>query len=102
MLARVSVLLLGSCNALNIASMPRHVRRVVSRASDLSMIETEEKGEFGTTDFVMSFKKDGESYSPWHDAPLELEGGMYNMLTEIPKMTFKKMEVRAGWRPPGS
>ena len=31
--------------------------------------------------------------SPWHDMPLELEGGLYNMLTEIPKMTFKKMEV---------
>merc|ERR1712094_3670 len=25
--------------------------------------------------------------------PLELEGGLYNMLTEIPKMTLKKMEV---------
>ena len=31
--------------------------------------------------------------SPWHDMPLELDGGLYNMLTEIPKMTFKKMEV---------
>merc|ERR1711988_1317641 len=50
-------------------------------------------GEFGTTEYVMSFKVDGKSYSPWHDAPLELEGGLYNMLTEIPKMTLKKMEV---------
>merc|ERR1719199_1346748 len=72
--------------------------RTVARLSggqrtSLQMVELEESGEFGTTDFVMSFKKDGESYSPWHAAPLELEGGLYNMLTEIPKMTFKKMEV---------
>merc|ERR1719311_2022784 len=56
-------------------------------------VTTEEAGEFGTTDFVMTFKEDGKVVSPWHDMPLELEGGMYNMLTEIPKMTFKKMEV---------
>ena len=31
--------------------------------------------------------------SPWHDLPLEAGDGMYNMLTEIPKMTLKKMEV---------
>merc|ERR1719408_815854 len=95
MLAR-GFLLLSSCNALNIGAAPvarSAVRRVAGRVSDLAMVETEETGEFGTTDFVMSFKKDGESYSPWHDAPLELEGGLYNMLTEIPKMTFKKMEV---------
>ena len=61
------------------------------RAARPSMaITTEESGEFGTTDFVMTFKEDGKVISPWHDAPLELEGGMYNMLTEIPKMTFKK------------
>ena len=41
----------------------------------------------------MTFKKDGKVISPWHDVPLELEGGLYNMLTEIPKMTLKKMEV---------
>lgn len=57
------------------------------------MIELEEKGELGTTEYTMSFKQDGATYSPWHDAPLELEDGLYNMLTEIPKMTLKKMEV---------
>jgi len=59
----------------------------------LEKIELEEAGEFGTTDFSMTFKKDGAVISPWHDMPLELDGGLYNMLTEIPKMTFKKMEV---------
>lgn len=57
------------------------------------MVELVESGEFGTTDYKMSFKKGGSPYSPWHDAPLQLEGGLYNMLTEIPKMTLKKMEV---------
>merc|ERR1719326_2074437 len=56
-------------------------------------IELEEAGEFGTTDYSMTFKSGGKVVSPWHDMPLELEGGLYNMLTEIPKMTFKKMEV---------
>jgi len=69
------------------------VRRVVTRVNALNMIELAETGEFGTTDYTLDFKVDGAAYSPWHDAPLELEGGLYNMLTEIPKMTLKKMEV---------
>ena len=31
--------------------------------------------------------------SPWHDVPLEAGGGLYNLITEIPKMTKAKMEV---------
>lgn len=57
-------------------------------------IETTESGTFGTTEYTMSFSSGGKPYSPWHDAPLKLEGGLYNMLTEIPKMTKEKMEVR--------
>jgi len=56
-------------------------------------IETTESGTFGTTEYTMSFSSGGKPYSPWHDAPLKLEGGLYNMLTEIPKMTKEKMEV---------
>lgn len=56
-------------------------------------VETSNSGEFGTTDFTMSFSSEGKPFSPWHDAPLELEGGLYNMLTEIPKMSKEKMEV---------
>merc|ERR1719353_970683 len=67
--------------------------RSYSRVADVSMIELEEAGEFGTTDYSMTFKDGDKVVSPWHDMPLELEGGLYNMLTEIPKMTFKKMEV---------
>merc|ERR1719327_2505626 len=94
MLAR-GFFLLSSCNALNIGAplVSRVARRVATRTSSPLMIDLEEAGEFGTTDYVMSFKKEGAAFSPWHDAPLELEGGLYNMLTEIPKMTLKKMEV---------
>ena len=67
--------------------------RAYSRVADVSMIELEEAGEFGTTDYTMTFKEGGKVISPWHDVPLELDGGLYNMLTEIPKMTLKKMEV---------
>merc|ERR1719261_1687778 len=71
------------------------VARVNSRAvrSFSRMVELVEAGEFGTTDYSMTFKEGGKVISPWHDMPLELEGGLYNMLTEIPKMTLKKMEV---------
>jgi len=72
----------------------RIVARAASRMSSARMaFTTEEAGEFGTTDFTMTFKEGGKVISPWHDMPLELDGGLYNMLTEIPKMTFKKMEV---------
>merc|ERR1719380_538463 len=67
------------------------LRRIATSAR--MSIELEEAGEFGTTDYSMTFKSDGAVVSPWHDMPLELEGGLYNMLTEIPKMTLKKMEV---------
>jgi len=63
------------------------------RASTTMSIETESAGEFGTTDFTMTFKQDGKVISPWHDVPLSAGDGLYNMLTEIPKMTLKKMEV---------
>ena len=56
-------------------------------------IEREESGTFGQTDYAMQFKSGGATVSPWHDMPLELPGGLYNMLTEIPRMTLKKMEV---------
>merc|ERR1712087_938179 len=36
----------------------------------------EEEGEFGTTDFTMTFKKDGATVSPWHDIPLEAGNGV--------------------------
>merc|ERR1711865_1001426 len=59
-------------------------------------ITVDKAGEFGTTDFTMTFKKDGKTISPWHDIPLEAGDGMYNFVCEIPKMSLKKMEVRPG------
>jgi len=89
-----------SANGFNVPmrAMPAtHLAHSISRLSMSSVtmdaIELVEDGEFGTTDYSMTFKKDGKVMSPWHDAPLELEGGLYNMLTEILKMTLKKMEV---------
>ena len=37
--------------------------------------ELEESGEFGTTDYAMTFKADGKVISPWHDIPLEAGEG---------------------------
>jgi inorganic pyrophosphatase len=90
--------MVGSCQALNlnVARLPsRALHRAVSsfRSEAFMAVETANSGEFGTTDFTMSFSSEGKPFSPWHDAPLELEGGLYNMLTEIPKMSKEKMEV---------
>jgi len=99
MLRKMSALLfVGSCQALNLnmRSTPSRVlhRAVTSfRGGAFMSVETATTGEFGTTDFTLSFTSEGKSFSPWHDAPLELEGGLYNMLTEIPKMSKEKMEV---------
>jgi inorganic pyrophosphatase len=67
--------------------------RLRAAVAGVQMVALEEAGEFGTTDFTLSFKEDGKVVSPWHDMPLELDGGLYNMLTEIPKMSKEKMEV---------
>ena len=94
--------LLSVYSGYNVAARPavrsmRHVTKLAGGAArggnPLMDITLEEAGEFGTTDFTMTFKEGGKVVSPWHDMPLELDGGLYNMLTEIPKMTFKKMEV---------
>merc|ERR1719311_458408 len=71
----------------------RMASNVVRRGMAKMAIELEEAGEFGTTDFTMTFKRDGAVISPWHDIPLEAGNGLYNMLTEIPKMILKKMEI---------
>merc|ERR1719261_2138816 len=71
----------------------RVMSRAYSRVVNPRMITLEEAGEFGTTDYSMTFKKGDKVISPWHDIPLEAGDGLYNMLTEIPKMSLKKMEV---------
>ena len=88
-----------STHALQLNGAPRAptmraLRALSTRGGFTSMaaVERSESGEFGTTDYKMTFMMGGKVVSPWHDMPLMLEGGMYNMLTEIPKMTLKKME----------
>ena len=93
------MIMIGSCHALKLQPnrLPARVlhRAVSNFRGEASMrVAASESGEFGTTGYTMAFNSGGKAYSPWHDAPLELEGGLYNMLTEIPKMTREKMEVR--------
>jgi len=104
-MVRMVLALVGSAIVCNGFSMGRSLlssSRIIARRAQqthclsnirASEITFEEAGEFGTTDYTMTFKKDGETISPWHDVPLEAGDGLYNMLTEIPKMTLKKMEV---------
>merc|ERR1719217_750659 len=71
----------------------RLLRSVSRLAGGVRMVDTEESGEFGTKEYTMTFKDGDKVISPWHDMPLEAGNGMYNMLTEIPKMSKEKMEV---------
>jgi len=62
-------------------------------AAALFSYSSEQVGEAATESFRLKFKDtEGATISPWHDIPLEGEKG-YNMVVEIPKMTFAKMEV---------
>jgi len=51
------------------------------------------QGELGTEEFKMDFSEADKPISPWHNIPLEAGNGLYNMVTEIPKMTKAKMEI---------
>ena len=99
---RSSSLLFFVSGANALRSVNLHARKVTSLHGGATMaaaaaapqsVTFEESGEFGTTDYQMVFKANGDTISPWHDLPLEAGSGLYNMLTEIPKMTLKKMEV---------
>ena len=74
-------------------------RSLTSRRVSLAMastvagdVSTEVSGEVGTESYRLNFKANGAAMSPWHDLPLGGEGGVYNMLTEIPK--YSKAKVR--------
>jgi inorganic pyrophosphatase len=83
-----------SMQSLSMGGAVRVSRAAMSKLAAPRMdITVEKSGEFGTTDFTMYFKKDGNTISPWHEIPLEAGDGMYNFVCEIPKMTLKKMEV---------
>ena len=77
----------------------RMLMRSVTRFAAPRMVTLEESGEFGTTDYTMTFKDGDKVVSPWHDMPLELEGGMYNMLTEIPKVRERSSAIEHDRRP---
>merc|ERR1719253_1062057 len=58
---------------------------------------TVDEGETNTMEYKKFFTDDsGAKISPWHDIPLQPDGAdkdVFNMVTEIPKMTTAKMEV---------
>ena len=91
------VFALTAALGLNINVVARVNSRAVrsfSRVVNPRMVELVEAGEFGTTDYSMTFKEGGDVVSPWHDMPLELDGGLYNMLTEIPKVRGARRNCR--------
>ena len=73
-----------------VAARPAFTKALLSAVASY---ETAQVGETATESFRLQFKEDGSNISPWHDIPLMGEGGGYNMVVEIPKMTKAKMEV---------
>jgi len=61
--------------------------------TSLSALSTSPAGEEKTESFRLFFKDGAANKSPWHDIELSAGGGLYNLLTEIPKMSKAKMEV---------
>jgi len=62
-------------------------------ASTTQALSTDVEGEAGTESFRLFFKEDDKAVSPWHDIALYADGGLVNLVTEIPKMSKAKMEV---------
>ncbi|KAI8871665.1 inorganic diphosphatase [Ramicandelaber brevisporus] len=53
-------------------------------------------GQKDTTDFRVSFERDGKPVSPFHDIPLyasETDKTVFNMVVEIPRWTNAKLEI---------
>jgi len=69
-------------------SLAEEERKLASRG-----ITTETKGEVNTLEWRMFFKRDGAPISPWHDIPLNIGEGIYNMVVEIPRGTNAKLEM---------
>ncbi|KAJ8609618.1 hypothetical protein CTAYLR_006280 [Chrysophaeum taylorii] len=68
-----------------------------ARRVGVALRSTVVEGEAGTESYKnYLIDPEGAKISPWHDIPLAPEGaaeGVYNMVTEIPKMGKAKMEV---------
>ncbi|GMI29549.1 hypothetical protein TeGR_g253 [Tetraparma gracilis] len=80
----------SSFSSVAFRAVPRGGSRFLS---SLPAISTSVSGEPGTESYRLNFEESGKPISPWHDIPVGGEGGVYNMLTEIPKYTKAKMEV---------
>uniref|UniRef100_A0A2N9J0Z1 inorganic diphosphatase n=1 Tax=Fagus sylvatica TaxID=28930 RepID=A0A2N9J0Z1_FAGSY len=53
-----------------------------------------EEGQPQTLDYRLFFvDSSGKKVSPWHDIPLQLGGGVFNFIVEIPKESSAKMEI---------
>jgi len=73
------------------SALPRGGR--LFSTTSLNAAATSVTGTPGTESYRLQFSEDGKPISPWHDLPLGGADGVYNMLTEIPRMTKAKMEV---------
>ena len=92
-LASLTMHLLALRTVTSFAGPAAFTRSVLRSVSSLSAVTTTVVGEPGTDTYRLTFQSDGKDISPWHDLPLGGTNGVYNMLTEIPKMTKPKMEV---------
>ncbi|GAB5030962.1 sulfate adenylyltransferase [Nannochloropsis oceanica] len=56
--------------------------------------DTGVEGQYGTKDFTVYLKQQGQTISPWHDLPLKASQDVYTGVIEIPMFTTAKLEVQ--------
>ncbi|XP_057433528.1 soluble inorganic pyrophosphatase 6, chloroplastic-like [Lotus japonicus] len=78
---------------LNVSSS-RTTRSFTCRAIYNPQVLLKEEGQPQSLDYRAFFvDQSGNKVSPWHDIPLQLGGGVFNFVVEIPKESSAKMEV---------
>jgi len=87
----------GGCASADNAQVSKSKNGVVCKATMeqavVASIVCKQEGEFGTEAFKATFTENDKPISPWHNIPLSAGNGLYNMVTEIPKMSKAKMEI---------
>ncbi|RXH90442.1 hypothetical protein DVH24_035206 [Malus domestica] len=57
-------------------------------------VQIKEEGQPETLDYRLFFvDRSGQKVSPWHDIPMQVGDGVFNLVVEIPKESSAKMEV---------
>merc|ERR1712216_700814 len=70
------------------------IAQVTSRRCTRAFVTAKSEGQEGSENFKLGYWNGSDACSPWHDIPVSGNtSGTVNMVVEIPRYTFAKMEV---------